>query len=639
MVPPSQTTEFEDDSQFALLKSGRFLPFFLTQFFGALNDNLFKNALLVILVSAGLASSGQAGGQTNLLVNMAAGLFILPFFLFSALAGQLADKYEKSAIIRRIKLAEILIMLGGFAALWFNEVWAMMLVLFAMGTQSAFFGPVKYAIIPQQLSTSELVGGNAQIEMGTFVAILIGTIAGSLLAGLEHPALVVGLAVLTVALAGWLCSRRVPVAAANAPGLVLDFNPLREGRELFRLASEKRPVFLAILGISWFWLIGASYLTQAPNFAVAYLGGSPGLVALLLCGFTVGIATGSLLCERMSGHKVEIGLVPFGAIGLSLFGIELYFAANSYQADGLVGVWHYFSRPGAIRILLDLVLIGMFGGFYIVPLYAMVQMRTDEQKRARVIAFNNILNAFFMVISALVGGFLLGIVDIDIPTFYLLVSLLNIAVAVFIFQQVPEFTMRFLIWLLSHSMYRVSHSGLNNIPDKGAALLACNHVSYVDALIIAGAVRRPIRFIMYKPIFDLPVLNFIFRTGRAIPICSPKEDKEVYDAAMDAIAAGLAKGDLLCIFPEGKLTLDGELDEFRPGIERIIERVPAPVIPMALRGLWGGFFSHSGPGVFKTPFHRVWTRIALIAASPVQPPDLSAGGLREHILALRGERR
>jgi 1-acyl-sn-glycerol-3-phosphate acyltransferase len=623
------------------------LPFFLTQFFGALNDNLFKNALLVILVSAGIANSdlatgGDSGADTNLLVNMAAGLFILPFFLFSALAGQLADKYEKSSIIRRIKAAEILIMLGGFSALWYNQTWLMMLVLFAMGTQSAFFGPVKYSIIPQHLHRAELVGGNAQIEMGTFVAILIGTIAGSLMGGVQQPALLVGAAVLGVAIVGWLCSRSVPVGEANAPELVIDFNPIREGRELFRMASEKHTVLLAIMGISWFWLIGASYLTQAPNFAVAYLGGNSGLVALLLCGFTVGIATGSLLCERMSGHKVEIGLVPFGAIGISVFGIDLFFAAGSYQAAHVVGatavsVGTFFSQAGAIRVLLDLSLIGLFGGFYIVPLYAVVQARSDESKRARIIAFNNILNALFMVISSLLGILFLGAVDLEIPTFYLIIALMNIAVAVFIFQQVPEFTMRFLIWLFSHSMYRVKHEGLKNIPDKGAAIIACNHVSYVDALLIAGAVRRPVRFIMYKPIFEIPVLNFIFRTGRAIPICSPKEDEQIYLAAMEAIAEGLENGDLLCLFPEGKLTRDGELDEFRPGIERIIQRTPAPVVPMALQGLWGGFFTHSGPGVFKTPFHRFWSRISIVASKPVLPADLKAASLREQVLTLRGE--
>lgn len=638
-APASDASRTTESSQFALLKTRRFLPFFLTQFFGALNDNLYKNALLVLLVSTGIAG---ASADTNLLVNIAAGLFILPFFLFSSLAGQLADKYEKATIVRRIKVAEILIMAGGFCALWFNEIWLMMIVLFAMGTQSAFFGPVKYSIIPQHLATHELVGGNAQIEMGTFVAILIGTIGGSLMGGLENSAIWVGTAVITVAGIGWLCSRSVPSARATAPDLKLDLNPVREGVQLFQLAREKYAVLLAIMGISWFWMVGASYLTQAPNFAVTHLHGGPGLVALLLCGFTVGIAAGSLLCERMSGHKVEIGLVPFGAIGISLFGIDLFFAADAYQSGlaeltTLVSPWTFFAQTGAWRVLIDLILIGMFGGFYIVPLYAMVQARTDESKRARVIAFNNILNALFMVISSLLGVVFLGMLDMGIPTFYLVIALMNIAVAVFIFQQVPEFTMRFLIWIVSHSIYRVRHDGLENIPEKGPALIAANHVSYVDALLLAGAIRRPIRFIMYKPIYEIPVLNFIFRTGRAIPICSPREDERVYNEAMEAIAQGLDNGDLLCLFPEGKLTRDGEIDEFRPGIERIVARTPVPVIPVALQGLWGGFFSHSGAGVFSAPFRRFWSRIGIRAAEPVMAEALDAQTLRERVLALRGD--
>ena len=626
----------ESKSQFTLLQSRRFLPFFLTQFFGALNDNLFKNALLVILVSAGIASSGT---QTNTLVNMAAGLFILPFFLFSALAGQLADKYEKSLIIRRIKLAEIFIMLFGVASLWLNLTWLMMLVLFAMGTQSAFFGPVKYAIIPQHLSNAELIGGNAQIEMGTFVAILMGTIAGSLMAGLEHPALFVGITVVTVALVGWLCSRQVPFAEAKAPTLAIDFNPVREGYKLFQMAREKHEVLLAIVGISWFWLIGASYLTQIPNFAITKLHGEPSLIALLLCAFTLGIAAGSLLCERMSGHKIEIGLVPFGAIGISLFGIDLFFAGLSYTNTSTVDIFSFLAQTGSLRILMDLGLIGLFGGFYIVPLYAMVQMRSAEDKRARIIAFNNILNALFMVISSLLGIVFLGVFDIGIPAFYLTIALMNIAVAVFIFYQVPEFTVRFLIWLLSHSLYRVKHEGLDNIPNKGGALIASNHVSYIDALLIAGAVRRPIRFIMYKPIYDIPILNFIFRTGGAIPICSPKENAAVYTAAIEAIAEGLERGDLLCLFPEGQLTRDGEINTFKKGIERIIQRSPVPVIPVALRGLWGGFFSHSGAGVFTVPFRRFWSKIDIAAEAAIPAEELSADSLQQQILALRGQHR
>ncbi len=612
------------------------MPFFLTQFSGALNDNLFKNALLVLLVSGGLAVGHV---NTNTLVNLAAGLFILPFFLFSALAGQCADKYEKSAIIRKVKMAEIVIMLVACAALWWQLPGLLLAVLFAMGAQSAFFGPVKYAIIPQHLNESELVGGNAQVESGTFIAILLGTIGGSVLGGLADPRALIGVTVIAVALLGWLCSRAIPRAEPKAPQLKIDWNVARESWALMKMAGERKDVLLSILGISWFWLIGASYLTQIPNFVVSVLHGEAQLIALVLSAFIVGVAGGSLLCERLSGHKVELGLVPFGSLGLSIFGIDLFFAAQAYQlavTEELVGALAFALRAEGVRVLVDLALIGMFGSFYIVPLYALIQLRTAPQKRARVIASNNIMNALFMVLASVFGILFLGMADFSIPEFYLVLALMNIAVAAFIYAQVPEFAARFLVWLLTHTLYRVRHTGLEYIPEKGGALIASNHVSYVDALLISGEVRRPIRFIMYKPIFDIPVLNFIFRVGGAIPICSRSEDEQVYDAAMNSIAEGLARGDLLAIFPEGQLTRNGEMHEFKAGIERIIQRTPVPVVPIALRGLWGSFFSHSGPGAFKNPLRRFRSRVTVAAGEPLEPENVNAARLYATVLALRG---
>ncbi len=635
----TQGIRVSSKGQFQLLKTRRFWPLFLTQFFGALNDNLFKNALLVMIVSASISGVAAGNINTNALVNLAAGLFVLPFFLFSAISGQLADKYEKSRIIRQIKLAEILIMLTGFAAFWFDALWLLMAVLFLMGVQSTFFGPVKYSILPQHLREDELVAGNAQIGMGTFVAILIGTIAGSLLGGTENATWLVGTAVVTVAVIGWVSSRKIPVAEPKASDLKIDWNVPRISWHLIKLASEKRTVFLAILGISWFWMLGASYLTQMPNFTVTVLHGSPGVIALILSAFTVGVAMGSLLCDRLSGHKVEIGLVPLGAIGLSLFGIDLYFASHGYSGVEGVGPFRFFVQPGGLRVLLDIALIGLFGGLYIVPLYAMVQARTDDEKRARIIGCNNILNALFMVFSSLLGILFLGVAGFSIPDLFLTVALMNIAIAVFIFQQVPEFTMRFLVWLLSHTIYRVKHQGLEQIPTRGAAMIVCNHVSYVDALLLAGAVRRPIRFIMYKPIYELPILNFIFRTGGAIPICSRQQNEQAYLKAMDDIAEALSQGHLLCIFPEGKLTQDGEINEFKAGIERILARTPVPVVPMALQGLWGSFFSHSHGGVFKQPFRPQWRHIKVLANRPIPPQQVSALCLQEQVASLRGSYR
>lgn len=625
----------EKQSQFHLFRERRFLPFFLTQFFGAFNDNLFKNALLVIVVSGVVAASSSA----NFLTNLAAGLFILPFFLFSATAGQLADKYDKAMLIRRIKIAEILIMLVACVSLYTANLWLMMCVLFALGIQSAFFGPLKYSIIPQHLEPEELLAGNAQVEMGTFVSILLGTMIGGSVVTFEQGKFIIGALIIFIALLGWFSSRYIPEAAAAAPDIGIKLNPIVETWHNISFARQSQVVFYSMLGVAWFWLFGASYLTQVPNYAVSVLNGHPRLIVVLLSAFIIGIASGSLLCDRLSGHKVEPGLIPFGAFGLSLFGIDLYFSSINYIGPDTVAPLQFIFSLSGFHILLDLLLIGMFGGFYIVPLYAVIQSRTSLEKRARIISANNILNSLFMVISSILGILFLSVAGLAIPDFLLAIALMNIAVASFIFWQIPEFAMRFLIWLLSHTLYRVDHYGLEHIPEKGAAIIVCNHVSFVDAPIMAGAVRRPIRFIMHKSIYDIPVLNFIFRTGKTIPICSPKEDPAAYQQAMDHITEGLDSGELLCIFPEGKLTHNGEIDTFKPGIERILQRNPVPVIPMALRGLWGSFFSHSGAGTFKTPFWRFWSHVDVIADFPLPAEGVTAGTLQTKVQTLRGDKK
>lgn len=623
-----------DESQFHLLRSRRFLPLFLTLFLGAFNDNLFKNCLLVLVVTSVITSAGQ---DKDLLVNMAAALFVLPFFLFSPLAGQLADKYEKSLIVRRVKLAEIAIMALGVVAIAAQNLIGLFAVLFAMGAQSTFFGPIKYAILPQHLHPDELVGGNAQVEMGTFVAILLGTLLGTLVGGLDHYLPVIAAALLTVAVLGWLASRRIPAAQPHAPHLIIDWNPLTEMRELLRLAREKQAVWHAILGISWFWLLGMAYLTQTPNFVVEYLKGGVELIALLLCAFTVGIGLGSLLCDRMSGHRVEMGLVPLGSLGLSLFGIDLYFSSTVFQPDENGSLLAFVSAADGLRILFDLLMLGMFGGFYIVPLQALIQWRTPDGKRARVIACNNIFNSLFMVLAGLLGMAFLGLAQFEIPEFFLVLAMMNIAVALFIFRQVPEFTMRFLVWLLSHSLYRVHHQHLERIPERGGAVIVCNHVSYVDALILGGAIRRPVRFVMAKTIYDLPVLNFIFRTGGAIPICSRREDEAAYRQAMAQIAERLADGELLCIFPEGMLTRDGHINQFKGGIERIVAETPVPVIPVALKGLWGSFFSH-WRGIFRWGW-KLFSRVDVVAGHAVPPELVNAEDLYNQVAELRGSKK
>jgi 1-acyl-sn-glycerol-3-phosphate acyltransferase len=622
------------DSQFKLLRERRFAPFFLTQFLGAFNDNVYKNALVTLLA---FQVTQSASPNSNSLIILSGALFILPFFLFSATAGQLADKYEKSRFIRYIKLFEIAIMVVGSAGFLFQNLTLLMVALFLMGLHSTLFGPIKYAILPQHLKQNELVGGNALVDTGTFIAILAGTILGIVLisAG-SHGVMLVCAGTVTIAVLGWLASCSIPVSPPPAPDLVINWNPLTETVRNLAFLKQNRTVFLSVLGISWFWFFGATFLSQFPLYARDYLGGAEGVYMLLLAVFSVGIGAGSLLCERLSGRKIEIGLVPFGSIGLTLFAVDLYFATPAAASGSAVGVVEFMADSKHWRMLADLLMIGVFGGFYIVPLYALVQSRSDPMHQSRVIAGNNILNALFIVLSALVSVAMLK-AGFTIPDVLLMTALLNALVAVYIYTLVPEFLMRFLVWLLIHSVYRLEKSGLEKIPERGGAVLVCNHVSFVDALIIAAACDRPIRFVMDHNIFRVPVLNFIFRTSKTIPIASAKENPRLLEAAYDEIARALAGGDLVGIFPEGRITDSGELYPFRGGISRIIARTPVPVVPLALRGLWGSFFSRKGGRAMSNPSRIApFRKIALVAADPVAPDRVTPDGLQSVVAALRG---
>ncbi len=623
-----------EHSQFQLLKERRFAPFFWTQFLGAGNDNVYKNALVIFVAFQAATLSGLS---SNDLVNIAAAVFIAPFMLFSATAGQLADKYEKSRLIRFVKLFEIGIMIVGAIGFYRRDLTLLFLALGLMGVHSTIFGPVKYAILPQTLKSDELVGGNGLIEMGTFVAILLGEIVGGLLIAIKPDGrLYAGGAAIAIAVAGYIVCRGIPKAESVAPDLRINWNPVTETWRNLRFAHGNRVVWLSMLGISWFWFYGATYLTQFANFTREVLGGDEHVATLMLAIFSVGIGVGSLLCERLSGRKVEVGLVPFGSIGLSVFAVDLYFASRGLAPNSLSGV-DGFLRVGAHwRICADLVLLGMFGGFYIVPLYALIQQRSDPSFRSRIIAANNILNAVFMVASA---GIALGLLKAGctIPQLFLATGVMNAMVAIYIFSLVPEFLMRFLAWLLVHTVYRVHEEGLERIPETGGCVIVCNHVSYVDAIVIAACVKRPIRFVMDHRIFRIPLLNFIFRNMNAIPIAPAKEDAAMKEHAFEEAAKALKAGEIVGIFPEGKLTDTGDLNVFRPGLQRILEQCPAPVVPMALRGLWGSFFSRSHEGKAMRRWRGLFSRIALVAGTPFSPDLATPEALQKSVLGLRGD--
>ncbi len=621
-----------ETNQFSLFSQKRFSAFFFTQFLGAFNDNLYKNALIVLIAYSSLQITAT---QSSALVNIAAGLFILPFFLFSSLAGQIADKYEKSKLIQKIKFAEIIIMLVATTAFLQGSLMFSMLILFLMGTQSAFFGPVKYGILPQYLSRDELIGGNGLVEMGTFLAILLGTIAGTKIASIDTIGiLLVCMMVLVVAVVGYLSSRQLPQVSVANDNLKIDWNPIKQTFAVINMARENRTVFLSILGISWFWFLGATYLAQFPNYAKHVLGGNVDVFTLMLATFSVGIGVGSALCERLSGKKIEIGLVPFGAMGLTLFGVDLFFSTpHTPWGEGL-GLQIFLEQTDSVRLILDILLIGVFGGFYIVPLYALVQHRSCEKRRSRIISANNILNALFMVVSALFALFVLSM-GVSIKVLFLCLAILNTLVAVYIFTLVPEFLMRFMTWLLIHTIYRVRVSGMENIPSKGGVILACNHVSFVDPLIVGGSIRRPVRFVMDYRIHKIPFLNYLFRAAKTIPIASKKENPEMLHQAYIEMERALEEGHVLCIFPEGQITRDGQMNEFRPGVKKLVASQPVPVIPMALQNLWGSMFSRSHN--LRLP-RKLFATIDLVVDKPLDPEKLDIVQLQETVTKLRGDR-
>jgi len=622
-------------SQFSLLTQRRFGPFFWTQFLGAFNDNLFKTALMVVLTYDALSWTTMA---PSLLNNLIPGLFILPYVVFSATAGQIADKVEKGRLARWVKLLEIGIMLLAGAGWMTHTLWLLIAAVVGMGVHSTLFGPVKYAYLPQHLHPDELVGGNGVIEMGTFVGILLGEVMGAVLAGHGDAGvhLVAG-GTLLVAVLGLATSWRIPHSPAPAPELKISPNFVAESVRNLAYSKRNRTVFLSMLGNSWFWFYGALVLSQFPLYAKDYLHGDHSVFVLLLTVFSLGIGAGSLLCEKLSGRKVEIGLVPFGAIGLSLFGIDLYFASLAYTNTATVDFIGLLHQAGTLHILLDLLLLGVFGGFFIVPLFALIQTRCDPAHVSRTIAGMNILNALFMVAAA---GVAVALIQrgFTIPEMFLTTALLNALVAIYIFSLVPEFLMRFLAWLLIHTIHRVVTVDTDRIPEEGAAVLVSNHVSYVDAIVIMAASPRPIRFVMDHKIFKTPLLGFIFRTAKAIPIAPVAEDPWLTEKAFVDIAHALHDGELVCIFPEGKLTRTGEMNEFRGGVAKIVARSKVPVIPMALRGLWGSVFSRDPSNVFERSLTRgLRSRLALVVGIPVPPQEVTPEGLYEQVLALRGE--
>jgi 1-acyl-sn-glycerol-3-phosphate acyltransferase len=625
MAPPA--------GSFLLARPG-FLAFFVTQLLSAFNDNFFKNAL-VFWISSKQAS--LAGASPEAMISLCSLIFIAPFFVLSASAGQLADRYEKTLVARAVKAAEVLIM--ALAALGFmsGALGLMLAALFLMGVHSSVLGPVKYSILPELLENERLVEGNALVEMGTFLAILGGTIGGGVLVLLPAGASYVSAAVLAIAALGLATSFGMPRLAPSNPGLPIAKNPITPTIETLRIVKRTRAVFLSVLGISWFWFLGVVLLSLLPVYARVTLHAHEHVVTLFMGVFCVGIALGSLLTERISGKNLELGLVPFGSLGMTALLLDLYLVGTPAQTPAqLLDVSGFLALPHAYRILCDLFGVAMFGGFFTVPLYTLIQERADPKERARVVAGNNILNALFMVIGSGLLAVLFG-AGFSVHKVFLVLAGLSVLAGAYIYSLLPEFLLRFLAWLLGRTMYRVKVIGHEQIPKTGAVVVVCNHVAFNDPLIVAGALRRPARFVMDHHIASTPLLSILFKQGKTIPIAPAHENPALMERAFAKIAQELREGELVCIYPEGKITKTGEMNPFKPGIERILSETPVPVVPMAVFGLWGSMFSRKGGPAMKKLPKRFRARLTIKIGAPIAPAQASAALLEEKVRALLAE--
>lgn len=619
-------------SHSSLLGDRRYWPLFWTQFFGAFNDNFFKNALVILITfksySIGVLKSEQ-------MVALCGGVFILPFFLFSALAGQLADKYPKHKIVSSVKIAEIVIMLIGALGFLNENLTLLLITLFLMGLHSTIFGPVKYSALPEILKDEELVAGNAYIESGTFLAILMGTLIGGMTITIAGKGtLITSAGILMTAVVGtWTSFKMNPMTAVN-PNQTVDKNVFMTTGQIVGLTRKTKSVFLSILGISWFWFVGAVFLSVLPPYCKNVLHGSEQVVTMFLAIFSVGVGLGAVFCEKLSFGQLELGLVPIGSFGMSVFLADIYFSSNNFTILASTPST-FISTAEGIRIIADMLFFSIFSGFFTVPLYTFIQSRSERETRSQVIAGNNIINSLFMVVAAVM---LMGLyaMKFTIPQIFMILAVMNALTAIYIYTVVPEFMYRFFSWCLTNIIYRFKIFNRDRLPQSGPALMICNHVSWVDWMILASITHRPIRFVMYYTFMKIPVAARFFKDGKVIPIAGFKEDEMIYENAFKDIKRCLDEGEIVCFFPEGFITSDGEVAAFKPGLERILKENPhVPLVPVFLDGMWGSFFSRYGGKAMAKPFRRCWSKIAVYVGHPIKPQDIKLDELRETVKKLK----
>lgn len=599
-----------------LMQDRRFAPFFWTQALGAFNDNVFKQVILLLLT---FEAAPRMHWDDSLINSIGMMLFMLPTLLFSSWGGRLADTRDKAPLIRALKTFEVACMVLAALAIWCEAYIAMMGILALIGIQAALFGPVKYAILPQHVPRAHLVGANAWVEMGTFLAILLGTILAGAMTELpdSHRYSVIGITLITVSIAGWWASRRIP----SAPPQPAESGAQTITRSALKQFWVQRPMRFAILGISLFWFLGTCYLSQLNVWVKNIAGGDIPAVSALMAAFAIGVGLGALLYSKLSAGRLELGLVPLGALVIAICGTLFAYSGPVGGATQVLSLMARLRDGTLPPMMLELIGVGIGGGLYIMPLYLMLQVKSDPSHRARMVAVNNVVNALFMLVASLFAILVTSVLQWSLPVFYALVALLALLIGVACFGYNPRPCLRIMIFMGMRLCYKLRIKGREFIPEEGAAVVVCNHVSYTDALILAAASPRPLRFVMYAPIYEMPLINGFCRVAGAIPINNARNTPSAMRRTFKQIKKALDAGEVVMIFPEGQLTRNGEIGSFQRGIERIIQETPVPVIPAALSGLWGGWGTHGGHPPFSGWPKKIHARVRMMFGEPV-PPEL-----------------
>jgi 1-acyl-sn-glycerol-3-phosphate acyltransferase len=562
--------------------------------------------------------------------------FAVPAMIVATLGGQLADKLERGRLVRLTQ--SLALLAAGIAAYGMvsGTTAAVLVAVAAFGAQTTLFGPAQGALVRQHLEDTELTAGNGLLLAARQFTMLMGVV----LIGLSPQIPVVGdllmPAIIICAVGGWLASLAIPASPAPRPGMTIAWSPVKAVRRTLVTAIRDREPFLAILGVSWFWFTTLVFAVNLPAYAREVVGAGDAALTVLLLAPVVALMIGSLLCHPASGRRVELGLVPLGAIGMTIAGVDFYLNSPEAAPAAASGLADLLSSTSYLRCLADLTLFGLSAGLFAVPLYAFIQQVTDSARLGRVLGGMHFYALLFVGL-ALAGAQWLRGEGLSVQAVVLIAILMQAGIATYIFFLIPECLLRLIMWALVHLVYKVEATNLDRVPADGPAVIVCNHVAYMDPLVIGAKVRRPVRFVMHRHIFSIPVMKQVFRLAKAIPIVSARKDPEGLQFALDQVAEELSAGRVVAIFPEGALTRDGEIAKFRSGIEKIIERNPVPVVPMGLQGFWGSFFSNCGgePMTHAPRWRR--SRIGLHVGEPVPPDKVNAEDLRRRVAALRGD--